>query len=90
MTKKIYKFTVYEIGQLDFDGYPDLTKSIFFENIGNKECRFLKTPNGVGIIIDEVLAWAIGLRVGISQDKSICFYKKNDKFYLGFRNENNT
>ena len=92
MTKKIYTFDVYDIGTLDFDGYPDLTKIIFFDSLGNKECRFLKTSNGVGIIIDGIIAWAIGTRQGISLDKSICFYKVKDNYYLGFRvaNDNNS
>lgn len=87
MTQKTYKFNVYNIGTLDFQGYPDLTKIIFFDGIGSKECRFLKTGNGVGVIIDGILAWAIGTREGISLDKTICFYKKKDNFYLGFRIE---
>lgn len=87
MTKKTYEFEVYDIGTLNFQGYPDLTKIIFFDKYGNKECRFMQTGYGVGIVIDGILAWAIGTREGISIDKKICFYKKKNNFYLGFRVE---
>lgn len=91
MTKRTYTYDFYDLGTLDFDGYPDLTKTIFFDDYGNKECRFLKTANAVGIIIDGVIAWAIGTREGLSLDKSICFYKQKDNYYLGFRvNDNNS
>ena len=77
------EFDVYGIGKLNFD-YPDLKMKINFDGKGNKDCRFLKTSNGVGVIIDGSLAWAIGLKKGVSLDKKILFYKKLDIFYIGF------
>ncbi len=77
------EFDVYSIGKLNFD-YPDLKMKINFDGKGNKDCRFLKTSNGVGVIIDGSLAWAIGLNKGVSLDKKILFYKKSDIFYIGF------
>lgn len=77
------EFDVYSIGKLNFD-YPDLKMKINFDGKGNKDCRFLKTSNGVGVIIDGSLAWAIGLKKGVSLDKKILFYKKSDIFYIGF------
>lgn len=84
MATRIYTFTFYGIGTLDFEGYPDLTKTISFDGLGDKECRFLNTSSGVGVIIDGVIAWAIGLRKGISIDKSLCFYKEKDNYFIGF------
>lgn len=77
------EFDVYSIGKLNFN-YPDLKMKINFDGKGNKDCRFLKTSNGVGVIIDGSLAWAIGLKKGVSLDKKILFYKKSDIFYVGF------
>lgn len=77
------EFDVYSIGKLNFD-YPDLKMKINFDGKGNKDCRFLKTSNGVGVIVDGSLAWAIGLNKGVSLDKKILFYKKSDIFYIGF------
>lgn len=77
------EFEVYNIGKLKFD-YPDLKKTISFDGKGVKECRFLKTSNGVGVVIDGSLAWAVGLRRGISLDNKILIYKKEDNFYIGF------
>ena len=77
------EFDVYSIGKLNFD-YPDLKMKINFDGKGNKDCRFLKTSNGVGVIIDGSLAWAIGLKKGVSLDKKILFYKKSNIFYIGF------
>lgn len=77
------EFDVFDIGTLTFE-YPDLIKKIEFEGKGNKECRFLKTSNGVGVIIDNSIVWAIGLRKGISLDKKLLFYKNRDNFYIGF------
>ena len=84
MVARIYTFTFYNIGPLDFEGYPDLNKTISFDDLGDKKCRFLTTSSGVGVIIDGVIAWAIGLRKGISIDGSICFYKEKDNYYIGF------
>ena len=92
MSKKKYTFIAYNVGSLDFNDYPDLTKTIFFDEVGEKQCRFLKAADGVGVIIDNIIAWAIETRKGISLDGSLCFYKEQDNFIIGFRveNENNS
>lgn len=77
------EFEVYSVGKIKFD-YPDLNMTINFDGRGNKDCRFLKTSNGIGVIVDGSLAWAIGLKKGVSLDKKILFYKKSDIFYIGF------